>query len=335
MNERGDARPLRRLSFTWAISLGLVLMAFSTEAQQARTYRIGYLSSASASPPNGLEPFRQGLRELGYVEGRTVLILERFAENRLDRLPELAADLVRLKADIIVTFSTPAAKAARQATTTIPIVMSSGGDPVGLGLVASLGHPGGNVTGFTHLAGPEMWAKVLEFLKEIAPRVSRVAVLRNSAIPPEARGFELLRGPASALGLSLLSVEVRTVDEFPGAFAALSRDHADAVVAFESPFNVEHRRTIAENALQRRLPTAFGQRAFVEVGGLVAYGTSFDSLSHQTAVYVDKILKGAKPGDLPVQQPTKFELVVNLKTAKALGLTIPPSLLLRADQVIE
>src|SRR5262245_11227494 len=258
LNERGDAIALGRPWFVWAVVLGLLLVAIGTEAQQpARTYRIGYLSSAPASPPNGLEPFRQGLRELGYVEGRNVFILERFAENRLDRLPELAADLVRLKVDIIVTFSTPAAKAASQATTTIPIVMSSGGDPVGLGLVASVRHPGGNVTGFTHLAGPEMWAKVLEFLKEIAPNVSRVGVLRNSAIPPD------------------------------------------------------------------------------EAGGLLAYGTSFDILSHQTATYVDKILKGAQPGDLPVQQPTKFELVVNLRTAKALGLTIPPSLLLRADQVIE
>src|SRR5262245_38215802 len=190
VNERGTVMALRHPSFARVISLGLLLLAIGAEAQQpARTYRIAYLSSASAIPPNGLEPFRQGLREFGYVEGRNVLILERFAENRLDRLPELAADLVRLKADIIVTFSTPAARAASQATTTIPVVMSSGGDPVGSGLVTSLGYPGGNVTGFTHLAGPEMWAKVLEFLKEIAPHVSRVAVLRNSAIPPEARGF--------------------------------------------------------------------------------------------------------------------------------------------------
>ena len=327
---------LRRTSLGWVISLGLLVLTPGAEAQQpSRVYRIGYLSSASASPPNELEPFRQGLRELGYVEGRNVLIAARFAEHKLDQLPELAADLVRFKADVIVTFSTPAAKAAKQATNTIPIVMSSGGDPVGSGLVASLARPAGNVTGFTHLAGLEMWEKVLEFLKEIARSVSRVGVLRNSAIPPEARALELLKGPASALGLSLLPVELRAVDEFPGAFAALIRDHADAVVAFESPFNVEHRRSIAEYAIQKRLPTAFGQRAFVEAGGLVSYGTSFDTLSHQAATYVDKILKGANPGDLPVQQPTKFELVVNLKTAKGLGLTVPRALLLRADKVVE
>jgi len=325
-----------RASLAWAVSLGLLATSPGAEAEQpGKVYQIGYLSSASASPPNELEPFRQGLRDLGYLEGRNVLISARFAENKLDHLPALAADLVRLKADVIVTFSTPAAKAASQATKTIPIVMSSGGDPVGSGLVASLAHPGGNVTGFTHLAGPEMWQKVLEFLKQIAPRVSRVGLLQNSTIPPEARGFELLRGPASALGLTLLPVELRALDDFPGAFATLIRERADAVAASESPFNVEHRRSIAEFAIQKRMPTAFGHRAFAEAGGLISYGTSFESLSHQTATYVHKILKGAKPADLPVEQPTKFELVINLKTAKALGLTIPPALLLRADQVIE
>jgi putative ABC transport system substrate-binding protein len=306
------------------------------EGQQAgKVYRIGYLSSESANPPNGLEAFRQGVRELGYVDGRNVLIEARFAEHKLDRLPELAAELVRLRMDVIVTFSTPAARAAKQATHTIPIVMSSGGDPVGSGLVASLARPGGNVTGLTHLAGPEMWAKVLEFLKGIAPKVSRVGVLRNSTIPPEVRGFEALQEPARALGLSLLSVEFRAADELTRAFETMTRDHADAFVASESPLNVEHRRSIAEYAIQKRLPTAFGHRAFVDAGGLISYGASFDNLPRQAATYVDKILKGAKPGDLPVEQPTKFELVINLKTAKALGLTIPPSLLQRADQVIE
>jgi len=319
-------------------SLGGVLLAapLAAEAQQAgKVYRIGYLSSASASPPNGLEPFRQGLREIGYVEGRNVLIVPRFAELKLDRLPELAAELVRLQVDVIVTFTTPAAIAAKQATPTIPIVMSSGGDPVGSGLVASFARPGGNVTGLTHLAGPEMWEKVLEFLKEIAPKVSRVAVLRNSTIQPEARGVELLRESARKLGLSLLPVEFRAADELARAFDTRIRDHVDAFVASESPLNVEHRRSIVEYAIQKRLPTAFGQRAFVEAGGLISYGTSFDSLSRQAATYVDKILKGAKPGDLPVEQPTKFELVINLKTAKALGLTIPPLLLQRADGVIQ
>jgi putative ABC transport system substrate-binding protein len=209
------------------------------EAQRAgKVYRIGYLSSASASPPTDLEPFRQGLRELGYVEGRDVLIEARFAEHKLDRLPELATELVWLKVDVIVTFSTPAAKAANQTTKTIPIVMSSGGDPVGSGLVASLARPGGNVTGLTHLAGPEMWGKVLEFLKEIAPKISRVGVLMNSTIPLEARGFEVLRERARGRGLSLLPAECRAADEFPRAFDTMIRDNAaDAVVASESPLN--------------------------------------------------------------------------------------------------
>jgi putative tryptophan/tyrosine transport system substrate-binding protein len=326
-----------RRAFIGSLAGGLLSAPLAAEAQPAgKVYRIGYLSSASASPPTDLEPFRRGLRELGYVEGRNVLIEARFAEHKLDRLLELATELVWLKVDVIVTFSTPAAKAANQTTKTIPIVMSSGGDPVGSGLVASLAHPGGNVTGLTHLAGPEMWEKVLEFLKEIAPKVSRVGVLMNSTIPLEARGFEVLRERARGRGLNLLPAECRAADEFPRAFDTMIRDNAaDAVVASESPLNVEHRRSIAEYAIQRRLPTAFGHRAFVEAGGLMSYGTSFASLSHQAATYVDKILKGAKPADLPIEQATKFEPVINLKTAKALGLTIPPSLLLRADQVIE
>jgi len=325
-----------RRAFISGVTLGLLAAPLAAEAQRpGSVYRIGYLSSESASPPTGLELFRQGVRELGYVDGRNVLIEARFAEHRLDRLPELAAELVRLRMDVIVTFSTPAARAAKQATHSIPIVMSSGGDPVGSGLVASLARPGGNVTGLTHLAGPEMWAKVLEFLKEIAPKVSRVGVLRNSTIPPEVRGFEVLQEPARMLGLSLLSVEFRAPDELARAFDTMIRDHADAFVASESPLNVEHRRSIAEYAIQKHLATAFGHRAFVEAGGLISYGASFANLPRQAATYVDKILKGAKPAELPIEQPTKFELVLNLKTAKALGLTIPQSLLQRADQVIE
>jgi len=327
---------MRRSGLAVVLSVSLFVAPLAGEAQPAgKVSRIGYLSSASSNPPNELAHLRQGLKDLGYAEGRNVLIDARFAENKLDKLPELAVDLMSLKPGVFVTFSTPAAKAASQATRTIPIVMSSGADPVGLGLVTSLRHPGGNVTGLTHLAGPEMWEKVLEFLKESVPTVSRIGILRNSAILPEARGVENLARVAGAHGLSLLPVELRSVEEFSVAFAALIRKRIDARVAFESPFNVQHRRTITEFAIEKRLPTAFGQRVFVEAGGLISYGTSLDKLSYQAATFVDKILKGAKPSDLPIERPTKFELVINLKTAKALSLTIPQSLLVRADEVLQ
>jgi ABC-type uncharacterized transport system substrate-binding protein len=328
---------MRRIGLAVILAAVLMVVPLAAEGQQSAgtVYRIGYLSSESATPPNGLEPLRQALRELGYVEGRNVFIEARFAEHKLDRLPEMAAELVRAHKDVIVTFSTPAAKAAQHATLTIPIVMSSGGDPVGSGLVASLARPGGNVTGLTHLAGPEMWVKVLEFLREIAPKISRVGVLRNSSIPPEVRGFEILQEPARKFGLSLLSVEFRAADELPRAFETMIRENVDAFVASESPLNLDHRRSIAEYAIQKRLPTAFGHRGFVDAGGLISYGASFANLPRQAATYVDKIFKGAKPADLPIEQPTKFELVINLKTAKALGLTMPQSLLVRADEIIQ
>jgi putative ABC transport system substrate-binding protein len=293
------------LAVVLALSLSLFLVPLAAEGQQpaGKVYRIGYLSSESATPPNGLEPLRQAVRELGYVEGRNVLIEARFAEHKLDRLPEMAAELVRAHMDVIVTFSTPAAKAAQHTTPTIPIVMSSGGDPVGSGLVASLARPGGNVTGLTHLAGPEMWVKVLEFLKEFAPKVSRVGVPRNSTISVESRAVDMLREPARMRGLTLLPIECRAADEFARAFDTMIRDHVDAVVASESPLNVEHRRTIADYAIEKRLPTGFGHRAFVEAGGLVSYGTSFANLPRQAATYVDKIFKGAKPADLPSSSP--------------------------------
>ncbi|HEY7539000.1 MAG TPA: ABC transporter substrate-binding protein [Methylomirabilota bacterium] len=290
------------------MSLVLVLTfsfaPITVEAQQGqKVYGVGFLSSESASPSNGREPLRQELRDLGYVDGQNALIEARFAEYELDRLPALAAELVRLRMDVSVTFSTPAALAAKQATQTIPIVMSSGGDPVGSGLAASLARPGGNVTGLTHLAGPGMWVKVLESLKEIAPKISRVGVLRNSGIPPEVRGFELLQEPARKFGLSLFSVEFRAADELPRAFDTMLREHVDAFVASESPLNLYHRRAIANFAIQQRLPTAFGHRGFVDAGGLVSYGASFANRPRQAATYVDKILKGAKPPICPLSNP--------------------------------
>lgn len=324
----------RRLELLLALVVGLACNPLAAQAQQpTKVYRIGFLSSSL--PPEGLPALRQGLRELGYDEGRNILIEHRFAELKLDRLSELANELVRLKVDLIVTVTTPAALAAKQATNTIPIVMATGGDPVGSGLVASLARPGGNVTGLTHLAGLETWEKVLDLLKEIAPSVSRVAVFRNSAIPPEARGFELLQGPARARGLSLLPIEVRVADGFAAAFATAISENADAIAAFESPLNRQNRKTIAQYAIQKRLPTAFGHSVCVEAGGLISNGVSFDSLFQRAATYVDKILKGAKPSVLPVEQPSRFEVVLNVTTAKALGLRVPPTVLLRVDRIIE
>jgi putative ABC transport system substrate-binding protein len=236
---------------------------------------------------------------------------------------------------VIVTASTPAAQAAKNATNAIPIVMATGGDPVGAGLIASLGRPGGNVTGMTHLAGPEMQQKLLEFLKEIAPPVARLGIITNRTITPEISSLNAMEAPARALGLTLVIVDVRHPDQFDAAFVSIIRDRIDAVLAFESPMNTANRRRIVDFATQHRMPTVFGVRAFVDAGGLISYGTDFPDLFRRAATFVDKILKGAKPSDLPVEQPTKFELVINLKTAKALGLTIPPSLLLRVDQVIE
>jgi ABC-type uncharacterized transport system substrate-binding protein len=302
------------------LALALLAAPLGAEGQPAgKVWRIGFLSSGV--PPASLDRLSQGLQEFGYVEGRNIIIEPRFAALRLDRLPALAAELVRLNVDVLVTSSTPAALAAKQATSRIPIVMSSGGDPVGSGLVASLARPGGNVTGVTHLAGPEMQHKVLELLKEIVPKVSRVGIITNSTIPPEVHSLEAMQTHSRALGLTLLPTEVRSPSDFDHAFPAM--------------LNTEHRGLIVEFAAHHRLPTAFGRRLFVEAGGLMSYGSDLGSLLRRTAFYVDKILKGAKPADLPVEQPTKFELVINLKTAKALGLTLPPSILARADEVIQ
>jgi len=323
-----------RLAFISTLAGGLLAAPLAAEGQQTgRAVRIGFLSSALS--PTGLEPFRQGLGERGYREGRNVAIEARFAGLALEQLPGLAAELVQLHVDVIVTASTPAAQAAKNATKSIPIVMTTGGDPIGAGLINSLAKPGGNVTGLTHLAGPEMQQKLLELLKEVAPASARLSVITNQAIPPEASGLTAMQGPAQALGLKLVPIEVRRPDQFEAAFRTIVRDRADSLFAFESPMNVAHRKEIGEFAAQHRLPTVFGVRSFVDAGGLMSYGTDFADLYRRAAIYVDKILKGANPADLPIEQPTKFDLVINLKTAKALSLTIPPALLQRADQVIE
>jgi putative ABC transport system substrate-binding protein len=310
------------------------------EAQQAaKVARIGYLGTGSLESPEtqaNLDAFRQGLHDLGYVEGQSIHIEYR-ADGKLERLAALATELVRLKVDIIVAGATPAARAAQQATTTIPVVAVAMGDPVRDGLVASLGRPGANITGSTFL-GPELVPKRLEILKEAIPKISRVAALWHPGAFSERTTQDMLKETqvvARGLGVQLQLVEARRADEFDRAFTAMTKQRADALVTFPSPMLYSERRRLVGLAAKHRLPSMFNAREFVELGGLMAYGASIADLSRRAAIYVDKILKGAKPADLPVEQPTKFELVINVKTAKALGLTIPQSLLVRADEVIQ
>jgi putative ABC transport system substrate-binding protein len=277
---------------------------------------------------------RDDLRELGLIEGKNLVFEGRYADNRLDRLPALAAELVSLHADVIVTAGTLAPLATKRATTTIPIVMVAAGDPVGSGLIASLARPGGNVTG-TSLMAPELAGKRLELLKDLLSGISRVAVLWNAANPYAALVYKETVGAARILGIEVQSLEVRTPDDFDGALEAAAGQHTDALITVEDPLTGEHRGKIAEFAAGKQLPTISGLRIFVDAGGLMSYGANLGDLRRRSAGYVVKILKGAKPSDLPVEQPTKFELVINLKTAQALGLTIPQTILLRADEVIE
>ena len=302
-----------------------------SEAQQTvKVARIGFLR-VSSPPDPFTEPFRQGLHELGYVEGRNISIEYRWAEGRPERLPALAAELVRLKVDVIVAAG-PAVEAASQATTTIPIVMPVVGDPVRRGLVASLARPGGNITGLTNLSA-ELPGKWMELLKEILPGVSRVAVLSDSHYTADQ--LSVSEAAARSLGVRLQVLNVSRPEELETAFAQAKKNRAEALVVLSSALFYVHRADLVAFAAKQRLPTIYHQKDFVVgSGGLMSYGPDFHDLFRRAAGYVDKILKGAKPGDLPIEQPTKFELVVNLRTAKALGLTIPESMLLRADEVI-
>ena len=318
---------------TLALTILLAPLA-SDGLAAANVPRIGFLSvTDSASAAAVLEPFRHGLRERGYVEGQTIVLEERWAEGTLDRLPDLATELVQRKVDILVAVGAPAAKAAQQATRTIPIVALMG-DPVETGLVASLAQPGGNLTGVSGQTA-EVSGKLLELLKEAVPQASRVAVLWNAANPNKVLEWQETQRAAQALGVTLQSVEVRTPDDFERAFAALTRGHPDALITLMEGLTIAHRRQIVDFTTQHRLPMMAENRVFVEAGGLMSYGVRPRELYGHLAVYVDKILKGAKPADLPVEQPLKFELVLNLKTAQALGITMPPSLLLLADEVIQ
>ena len=317
---------------------GLLTAPLAAEAQQAgRVPRIDFLSLTSPSDrPPLLDAFRQGLRELGWVEGQNIVIDYRYAEGRVDRLPDLAAELVRLKVDLIVASAgTQAATAAKNATETIPIVMIYVRDPVGTGLIASLARPGGNVTGVSGYAGLEIVAKQLELLKEIVPKIRRVAILSNPANAYYQLAITELNVAARSLGVQLQLLEARGPNEFDGAFAAMATERVGALLVLSDAIFSSHRTRLADLAARSRLPAAYGVRESVEAGGLMSYGPSFLDLFRRSAAYVDKILKGAKPADLPVEQPTKFELVINLKAAKALGLEVPPLLIAQADELIE
>jgi putative tryptophan/tyrosine transport system substrate-binding protein len=326
---------MRRIGLAVALTVSLALAPFASEAQEAgKVYRIGFLGPSSASThANRVEALRAGLRELGYVEEKNILIENRWAEGKYDRLPGLAAELVHLKVDVLVTFGTPGTLAAKQTTTTIPIVMAGSGDAVATGIVSSLARPGGNITGST-LFIPELMAKRLELLKEAMPRTGRVAVLVNPDNSANMPVLKAMEATARSLKVELQKFEARGPNEFESAFSAMAKSGVGAAVVNDDALFNGNARAIGDLAARKRLPLA-GTGEIAEAGGSIGYGVSFPDQFRRAAVYVDKILKGAKPGDLPVEQPTKFELLINLKTAKALGLTIPHSLLLRADQVIQ
>jgi putative ABC transport system substrate-binding protein len=307
----------------------------AAEAQQAgKLYRVGFLWDSPAVWPLPLEAFRQGLRDLGWVEGQNLVIEYRWAEGHFERLDELAQELVQLDVDVIVAPTSIYAGAAKRATSTIPIVFASHADPIGSGHVASLARPGGNVTGLT-IVMSETTAKSLELLQAAIPGLSRVAALWDPATPSHRPGLEAVEVMGRALGLQLLSVPVHDASEFDSAFAATVEDGADGVLVLSTPLFIGGARRLAELALTHELPTMFGPRDHAEAGGLLSYGPDRADLYRRAATYVDKILKGASPADLPVEQATKFELVVNLETAAALGITISPAILLRADELIE
>jgi putative tryptophan/tyrosine transport system substrate-binding protein len=322
------------------VVIGLALLAkplgAGSQPPGQKVPRIGYLDGASLSANSvRLEAFRHGLRELGYVEGQSVAIEWRSADGKADRLPGLAAELVRLKVDVIVTGGAGATRPAKEATATIPIVMAQDSDPVESGFVTSLARPGGNVTGLSMLH-PELSVKRLELLKEMQPKLSRVAVFGTSSWAGNAHGLRETKRAAQTLRLKLQYVDVSRPTDFEIAFQAASKGQAEAIVMLVwNPLLNARRKEVVEMAVKSRFPTMYRERESVEAGGLITYGPNIPDLFRRAATYVDKILKGAKPADLPVEQPTKFELVINLKTAKALGLTIPQTLLLRADQVIE
>jgi putative tryptophan/tyrosine transport system substrate-binding protein len=330
---------ISRRAFLGTVAGALLAAPLAAEAQQSgKVPRVGYLSVFSSSnpyPPS--EAFWQGLHDLGWIEGQNIAIERRFAEGKAQRLPDLAVELVRLRVDLIFAETTPAARAVKQATTTIPIVFSPIADPIGSGLVANLARPGGNITGITFMA-PELGGKRLELLKQAVPGMTRVGVLSHPGDPSEATVKSVLEqteAAARSLRVQILRLEVQGPNDFDRAFAAMSRERVGGLILIPSAMFVDERRRVVNLMVKDRLPAMFYFREFAEAGGLMSYGPNFRELFRRAATYVDKILKGAKPADLPVEQPTKFELIINLKTAKTLGLTIPDSLLGRVDEVIQ
>jgi putative ABC transport system substrate-binding protein len=305
-----------------------------SEAQEAKKVsRIGFLLVGGFTDTSRADAFRQGLQQLGYVEGKNIVIEWRRAEGKLDRLDELAAELVRLKVDVFVTSGNAVTRAAKKATSTIPIVTSLVSDPVENGFIASLARPGGNITGLTSL-GAELSGKRLELLKETIPRLSRVMVLGNSHTPGNSQAVQQTETVARVMGVQLIYKDVQTVTDIDAAFKTLSKNRSDAVFMLPNAVLLAHRRRVVELTIENRLPMMYDAKEYVQIGGLISYAADAEDLFRRSSIYVDKILKGAKPADLPVEQPKKFEFVINLKTAKQIGLTIPPNVLARADKVI-
>jgi len=325
----------RKITVLTLCALLLALCASAAAQQPGKIPRIGFLFvNFPSSTPARYEAFRQGLRELGYVEGKNIVIESRYAEGKVDRLPALLDELVRLKVDVIVTTGPSGTRAAKEASVTIPIVMSADIDPVGSGFVASLARPAGNITGLSSLS-PELSGKRLELLREIVPRLARVAVLGTSTVPGNAQALRETELAARAFKVKLQYLDVLDAKDIEAAFRAASKERADGVLVLTGQVLNSHRTQVVDLAVKSRLPAIYNLPEFVEAGGLVSYAANSTDLYRRAAVYVDKILKGAKPADLPVEQPTKFEFIINLKAAKQIGLTIPPNVLVRADKVIK
>jgi putative ABC transport system substrate-binding protein len=327
---------LARLTVPVPLTLALLVALAASAAQPGKVYRIGHVTSATRSQEaQYLTALEEGLRQLGYAEGQNLRLEYRFADGNVERLPELIDEVVRLNVDVIVAGSNQTVAIAKRATTTIPIVMTLTADPVGAGFVASLGRPGGNITGLAIDVTPDIAGKRLALLKEAVPTVSRIAVLWEPALSPSASYWHATQQAAGSLRLTLRSYEVSRAADLDTVLDTISREGTDGLSVFLSPLTLRRATEITASMLRRRLPAVYGVRAFVERGGLVSYGPVLVDSYRRAATYVDRILKGAKPADLPVEQPTKFELVINLKTAKALGLTIPPAMLGRADELIQ
>jgi putative ABC transport system substrate-binding protein len=336
MSSKNVEKLVRKIFDNLSLCALLFLLSVPAIAQQSqKAPRIGFLGVSSSSAYSGyIDAFRKGLRELGYVEGQNIAIEYRYGDGKRDRLPDLSADLIRLKVDIIMVSGSLAIGALKNATKTIPIVMTSVEEPVAQGFVDSLARPGGNITGLTNLA-PELSGKRLELVKETLPKIDRVAVLWDPEGPGPAVAFKETQAVAPSMSLQLQSLQVRSPNDFEGAFKAASAERSGALIVLQSFLTNAHRHRIVDLARTHRLPGMYTQMEYVEVGGLMSYAPSYTDIYRRAAIYVDKILKGAKPADLPVEQPMKFEFIVNLKTAKQIGLTIPPNVLARADRVIK